>query len=136
MRFKRRGKNKTDQLNVHPISMCMHKRDLLYFLSVINANYNINISTISNVKSTETRQSKKLKVQNYRHRLLKCRKNIWNQSTRLYNILRNTTDKPKSKNFLKRLYATFFHRLYNELDSCSWRIFCNSGNCYSQKNLC
>ena len=96
--------------------------------------WNYMISCFFYLSSTETRQSKEFEVP--KHRLRKCDENFWTRATRLYNIMRKTTDKPLGKKLLTQMYMTFFHRRYNELDSCSWRVLCNCGNCNPLKNLC
>ena len=113
--------------NTLPISMYMELHDVLFLLSVIDGKYNINCATIPNFKSTETRQSKEFEVP--KHRLRKCDGNFWTRATRLYNIVRKTTDKPLSKKLLSQMYMTFLHRRYKELDCCSWRVLCNCGRC-------
>ena len=66
------------RLSILPISMYLELHDLLFLLSGINGNYNINSSAIRNFKSTETRQSKEFEVR--KHRLRKCDKIFWTPS--------------------------------------------------------
>ena len=126
-------KTRLARLEILPISMYMELHDLLLLLSIMKGNYNIRRSKIPNIKLTETRQNNEFEIP--KHRLRKCDENFWTRATRLYNIVRKTTDKPLSKKLLTQLYTSFFHRRYNELDSCSWRILCNCGNCNPLKKL-
>ena len=92
-------KTRLTQLNILPISMYMQLHDLLFLLSVINGNYNINSLTIINFKSTQTRKSKEFEVR--KHKLRKCEKNFLTREKRLYNIVKKkdwqTTDKEASE---------------------------------------
>ena len=70
-----------------------------------------------------------------KHRLHKSDKNFFFRAAKLFNIISRTTEKPMTKKLLTEMYQNYFHRSYNELDSCTWRILCNCGICNPMKKL-
>ena len=84
-------------------------------------------------KKNETRQKQEFELP--KHRLQKTDKNFFFRAAKLYNIIRRTTEKPLTKKLLTEMHQNYFHRSYNELDSCTWRLLCNCGICNPMKKL-
>ena len=84
-------------------------------------------------KENETRQKQEFELP--KHRLHKSDENFFFRATKLFNIISRTTEKPMTKKLLTEMYQNYFHRSYNELDSCTWRLLCNCGICNPMKKL-
>ena len=84
-------------------------------------------------KENETRQKQEFELP--KHRLHKSDENFFFRATKLFNIISRTTEKPMTKKLLTEMYQNYFHRSYNELDSCTWRLLCNCGICKPMKKL-
>ena len=90
-------------------------------------------------KENETRQKQEFELPN--HRIQKSDENFFFRAAKLY-IIRRTTEKPMTKKLLTEMYQNYFHRSYNELDSCTsmqetsmqlWNLQSNEKTCAKRK---
>ena len=113
--------------------MYMEMHDVLYLLSILEGNYYVPEDKLPKRKENETRQKQEFELP--KHRLHKSDENFFFRATKLFNIISRTTEKPMTKKLLTEMYQNYFHRSYNELDSCTWRLLCNCGICKPMKKL-
>ena len=123
-----------ETLNILPLSMYMEMHDVLYLLSILEGNYHVPEDKLPKRIENETRLKHEFELP--KHRLQKSDENFFFfRAAKLYNIIRITTEKPMTKKLLTEMYQNYFHRSYNELDSCTWRLLCNCGICNPMKKL-
>ena len=122
-----------ETLKILPLSMYMEMHDVLYLLSILEGNYYVPEDKLPKRKENETRQKQEFELP--KHRLHKSDENFFFRATKLFNIISRTTEKPMTKKLLTEMYQNDFHRSYNELDSCTWRLLCNCGICNPMKKL-
>ena len=122
-----------ETLKILPLSMYMEMHDVLYLLSILEGNYYVPEDKLPKRKENETRQKQEFELP--KHRLHKSDENFFFRATKLFNIISRTTEKPMTKKLLTEMYQNYFHRSYNELDSCTWRLLCNCGICKPMKKL-
>ena len=122
-----------ETLKILPLSMYMEMHDVLYLLSILEGNYYVPEDKLPKRKENETRQKQEFELP--KHRLHKSDENFFFRATKLFNIISRTTEKPMTKKLLREMYQNYFHRSYNELDSCTWRLLCNCGICNPMKKL-
>ncbi|XP_075248360.1 uncharacterized protein LOC142341320 [Convolutriloba macropyga] len=122
-----------ETLKILPLSMYMEMHDVLYLLSILEGNYYVPEDKLPKRKENETRQKQEFELP--KHRLHKSDENFFFRATKLFNIISRTTEKPMTKKLLTEMYQNYFHRSYNELDSCTWRHLCNCGICNPMKKL-
>ena len=131
MRWKRRIPSKTRNtentptLHVHGNARCP--------LSPLNPRRQLLQDKLPKRKENETRQKQEFELPKLR--LHKSDENFFFRATKLFNIISRTTEKPMTKKLLTEMYQNYFHRSYNELDSCTWRLLCNCGICKPMKKL-
>ena len=132
--------NRLKQLELLPLSMHFELHDALLLLSIMQGNYNIRKSvSIKNNPGNDikTRQTSGNQINIEKTRTKKADENFWKRFSRLLNIITKKTNYETSeltKPVLFKIFWNFFER-YSEINSCTWRIICNCGNCNSMQKI-
>ena len=109
-------------LKILPLSMYMEMHDVLYLLAILVGNYYVPEDKVpyAKIKQDKSRNLNSLNT-DYRNQT-KTSSSEPQSYTSSEEQRRNANDEETSDRDLPQNY---FHRSYNELDSCTWRLLCN-----------
>ena len=132
--------NRSKQLELLHLSMYFEQHDALLLLSIMQGNNNIRkpVAIKNNPGNyINTRQTSGNQIYIEKTRTKKAEENFWKRSSRLLNIITKKTNYEISeltKPVLTKIYWKFFEQS-SEINSCTWKIICNCGNCNPMQKI-
>ena len=127
------------QIPILPLSLYQEMHVLLLFANILRGKTDLEWWRF--IEITETNRPKTTRRFNAKiFRLHKCESDFWQRACSLtnifhdhlkYEVLLSDSFKPK----ISRVYWQFYKKIYNEVNTCTWRINCGCTRCLNFKKL-
>ena len=125
-------KDRLAKLKLLPLSLYIEMHDILMLLALIENKYDVNLNKATYGTCETTRQSNRGEFQLTKTRLQKTDENFFRRTKTLYNCLIRTCSEFKenpNKSSLTNVYFKYFDNAFNELNKCTWKLYCRCGSC-------
>ena len=106
--------------------------DLLFPIDIMLGNFANQSNVLPKLKRGDTLQLRDFELS--KNRLRESDENFFYMATKLFKIVRKTTDKDVTEKLLIQINSSFFHRSY-KFDSCSWKVLGSFGTCNASRKL-
>ena len=132
-------KSRLTTLQILPLSLYQEMHVLLLFANILRGKTDLEWwRFIEITESNRPKTTRRFNAKNFR--LHKCESDFWQRTCSLtnifhdhlkYEVLLSDSFKPK----ISRVYWQFYEKIYNEVDTCTWRINCGCTRCLNFKKL-
>ena len=125
-------KDRLAKLKLLPLSLYIEMHDILMLLALIENKYDVNLKKATYGTCETTRQSNRGEFNLTKTRLQKTDENFFRRTKTLYNCLIRTCSEFKenpNKSSLTNVYFKYFDNAFNELNKCTWKLYCRCGSC-------